>query len=73
MGQLGYSVHWSILVAPVCIRSHNAQYILLNSYYDMHYWDLILYEAEICKQSSELGDGESYIAVNLCMDSWSRV
>ena len=73
MGQLGYSVHWPILVAPACIRSHNAQYILLNSYYDMNYLDFILYEAEICKQSSELDDGESCIAVNLCMDSWSRV
>ena len=60
-------VHWRIRVAPECLRSHNARYIMLKSNYDMSYLVLIHYEAEICKRSSEAGGGESCIVENLCM------
>ena len=35
--------------------------------YDMNYLVLTHYEAEICKRTSEAGDGESCIVENLCM------
>ena len=54
-------------VAPECLRSHNARYIMLKSNYDMNKVVLIHYEAEICKRSSEAGGGESCIVKNLCM------
>ena len=41
--------------------------IMLKSDYDINYLVLIHYEAEICKQSSEAGGGESCIVENLCM------
>ena len=74
-GPLGYVnalgatrlVHWLILVAPSCLRSHNARYIMLKSVYNMNYLVLIHYEAEMYKQSSEAGGGESCIVENLCM------
>ena len=56
-----------IRVAPECLRSHNARYIMLKSDYDMKYLVLIHYEAEICKWSSEAGGGESCIVENLCI------
>ena len=60
-------ITWRIRVAPECLRSHNARYIMLKSDYDMIYLVLIHYEAEICKRSSEAGGGESCIVENLCM------
>ena len=54
-------------MAPECLRSHNARYIMLKSDYDMIYLVLIHYEAEICKRSCEAGGGESCIVENLCM------
>ena len=41
--------------------------IMLKSDYDMSYFGLIHYEAEIWKRSSEAGGGESCIVENLCM------
>ena len=74
-GSLGYVnalgvtrlVHWLIMMAPSCLRSHNARYIMLKSDYNMNYLVLIHYEAEIHKRSSEAGAGESCIVENLCM------
>ena len=60
-------VHWRIRVAPECLPSHNARYIMLKSDYDMNYLVSIHYEAEICKRNSEAGWGESCIVENLCM------
>ena len=54
-------------VAPECLRSHNARYIMLKSDYNMNYLVLIHYEAEIYKRSAEVGGGESCIVENLCM------
>ena len=56
-----------IRVAPECLRSHNARYIMLKSDYNMNYLVLIHYEAEIYKRISEAGGGESCIVENLCM------
>ena len=60
-------VHWLILVAPKCLRSHNARCIMLKFDYNMNYLVLIHYEAEIYKRISEAGGGESCIVENLCM------
>ena len=60
-------VHWRIRVAPECLQSHNARYIMLKSEYNMNYLVLIHYEAEIYRRSSEAGGGESCIVENLCM------
>ena len=53
----------------VCLRSHNAWY-MLKSYYDMNHLILIHCEAEICKRNSEAGGGEPCIAENPCMVLW---
>ena len=62
-----WPLRWRIPVAPLCLRSHNARYIMLRSDYNMNYLVLIHYEAEIFKRSSEAGGGESSIVENLCM------
>ena len=60
-------VQWRIRVAPECLRSHNARYIMLKSDYNMNYMFLIHYEAEIYRRSSEARGGESCIVENLFM------
>ena len=60
-------MHRVVRVAPDCLVSHTAPYIMLKSDYDINYLVLVHNETEVCKQSSEAGVDEPGIVENLCM------
>ena len=49
---------------------NHINHVIIGFKHDMTYMVLILNEAEICKQSSEAGDGDSCIVGNLCIILW---
>ena len=70
IAQTPFTYMLGIRVAPSCLWSHNARYIMRKSYYDINYLLLIYYEVKICKRSSEAWGGESCIVENYNMTVW---
>ena len=49
---------------------NHISHVIMGFKHDMTYMVFILNEAEICKQSSEAGDGDSCIVGNMCIILW---